>query len=223
MSGVPDLGVDPGSVSTNQAKEKVKQEVNSSGRKSKDSMEPSLHPSIEFSGDNKYKQEAIDHSEEAKQLVGIEERLHNLESHLRIVPGTPVPQDVYARLKAVEDRESICWLTLVSHEPQQQQTSPSHPPHHAAQKGVFSEVRVYRDSEAMSHRGKVGTSGFLIWFVVTVINSPAPSLPRPRAVSTSAMLILTPFHRRPGPAVPDDVPNLKHNTLKHNTLKHTTH
>lgn len=35
---------------------------------------------------------------------GIEERLHNLENVLKIGPEMPVPKDVYARLKAVEDR-----------------------------------------------------------------------------------------------------------------------
>ncbi|KAK7080140.1 hypothetical protein SK128_019372, partial [Halocaridina rubra] len=35
---------------------------------------------------------------------GLDERLHNLESHLKISAGTPVSHDVYKRLKTLEDR-----------------------------------------------------------------------------------------------------------------------
>ncbi|KAK4292933.1 hypothetical protein Pmani_034334 [Petrolisthes manimaculis] len=35
---------------------------------------------------------------------GVEERLANLEGHLKIVPGTPVPRDVYVRIKLLEDK-----------------------------------------------------------------------------------------------------------------------
>lgn len=35
---------------------------------------------------------------------GLDERLHNLENYVKIKPNGPVPHDVYARLKALEDR-----------------------------------------------------------------------------------------------------------------------
>lgn len=47
-------------------------------------------------------------------FTGVEERLHNLESHLRLTPGGPVPRDIYTRLRAVEDR--VLYLEGVSPE-----------------------------------------------------------------------------------------------------------
>ncbi|MPC15609.1 MAP3K12-binding inhibitory protein 1 [Portunus trituberculatus] len=104
--GPQTLGMDPGSISANQAKEIIKQDgiCNNNGSSREDSLEPGSNSSPKFSGDNKCKQDAISFSEEGMQLTGIEERLQNLESHLRIVPGSAIPRDIYARLKAVEDR-----------------------------------------------------------------------------------------------------------------------
>lgn len=37
-------------------------------------------------------------------VTGVEERIANLEGHLKIVHGAPVPKDVYTRIKQLEDR-----------------------------------------------------------------------------------------------------------------------
>lgn len=42
----------------------------------------------------------------------IEERIHNMEAHLRLTSGKPVPRDIYARLKTLEDR--ILFLESIS-------------------------------------------------------------------------------------------------------------
>ncbi|XP_018427887.1 PREDICTED: MAP3K12-binding inhibitory protein 1 [Nanorana parkeri] len=34
----------------------------------------------------------------------VEERLHNIECHLQLKPGGPVPKDIYQRIKKIEDR-----------------------------------------------------------------------------------------------------------------------
>lgn len=103
--GPQTLGLDPGSIYTNVAKDTIKQDIGSSSSASsrEGSMEPGLRSMKETFGD-KVKNEPADHLAEAKLPTGIEERLHNLENILKIGPEMPVPKDVYARLKAVEDR-----------------------------------------------------------------------------------------------------------------------
>lgn len=34
----------------------------------------------------------------------VEERLHNIECHIQLKPGQPVPKDIYQRIKKLEDR-----------------------------------------------------------------------------------------------------------------------
>ncbi|XP_069959495.1 serine-rich adhesin for platelets isoform X2 [Cherax quadricarinatus] len=96
--GPQTLGLDPGSVSSDfmTSKASLKQECNTG--KSSSSREGSVYTGHQSPQDNK------DSQEPDILPTGIEERLHNLESHLKLTPSGPVPRDVYARIKAVEDR-----------------------------------------------------------------------------------------------------------------------
>ncbi|XP_002741759.1 MAP3K12-binding inhibitory protein 1-like [Saccoglossus kowalevskii] len=40
----------------------------------------------------------------AKTTEGVEERLHNMEKHLKLETGQPVPKDFYSRIKRLEDK-----------------------------------------------------------------------------------------------------------------------
>ncbi|XP_042859804.1 molybdopterin synthase catalytic subunit-like isoform X2 [Penaeus japonicus] len=97
-------GIDPGSKPIDAASKEEEKEMIRFHRNSSDSLqEPSLNIKKENSSESiQCKTESI--GRQGMLPEGIEERLHNVESHLRILPGGPVPQDVYARLKAVEDR-----------------------------------------------------------------------------------------------------------------------
>jgi len=41
---------------------------------------------------------------QVEELSGIEERLVNLEEVFKVIPGAPIPQEVYRRIKSLEDK-----------------------------------------------------------------------------------------------------------------------
>lgn len=98
-------GIDPGSkpIGVVSVKEEEKGVISSHGSSTDNLQESSRNIKQENSSESV--QCKTDFRDQQGVLPeGIEERLHNVESHLKIVPGGPVPQDIYTRLKAVEDR-----------------------------------------------------------------------------------------------------------------------
>ncbi|XP_042231712.1 molybdopterin synthase catalytic subunit-like isoform X2 [Homarus americanus] len=107
--GPQTLGYDPGSLSTNNipTNEGLKQEhrnSSSNGSSREGSVDPGCCSVKDTFNNSKHKRQAVDTQEPNTLPIGVEERLHSLEDHLKLIPGAPVPRDVYARLKAVEDR-----------------------------------------------------------------------------------------------------------------------
>ncbi|XP_068219076.1 molybdopterin synthase catalytic subunit [Palaemon carinicauda] len=96
-------GKDPGSVNINAIKQgKSTHSSNNSSREG--SVERGNGVTTSATSGVHCKVESIKKLQEEYLPPGIEERLINLENHLKINSNGPIPRDVYARLKAVEDR-----------------------------------------------------------------------------------------------------------------------
>ncbi|CAL4110828.1 unnamed protein product [Meganyctiphanes norvegica] len=97
--GPQTCGVDPGSISL------VNKENTKLTSESSINQEDLTSKSKSVNEDIIVKEEKEDKSDTCCTLsVGIEERVNNLETHLKITQGGPVPKCVYARLKEAEER-----------------------------------------------------------------------------------------------------------------------
>ncbi|XP_071542117.1 molybdopterin synthase catalytic subunit isoform X2 [Panulirus ornatus] len=103
--GPQTVGMDLYSVPHNQnITQKQEGGSSSSGSSREGSIEPSFLSVKEAGPETKCNKESVGIQGQEIVSSGIEERIHNLESHLNFLPGPPVPRDVYKRLKLLEDR-----------------------------------------------------------------------------------------------------------------------
>ncbi|KAK3858613.1 hypothetical protein Pcinc_035211 [Petrolisthes cinctipes] len=105
--GPQTVGMDPSSLPNTAVKKESKQgQINSdSNRMASQDVKPST--------EDRWRKYSESHVAD-KLPPGVEERLANLEGHLKIVPGAPVPRDVYVRIKLLEDK--VLYLEGISPE-----------------------------------------------------------------------------------------------------------